>query len=427
MKKFEDILAQCIEDVKAGKSSIEDCLKGHPSVRERLEPLLRIALEIREPPDIKASSGFKVKARVWLMEQIHEREAVTRWPWSRHNHQTKPIPRTRRFSMVRIVVAIALALVALGGGTAYAAQASLPGDALYSLKLGTEQAEMMLPGDDAARAERALSFADRRVEEISALAEKGRSEDLGLAVEKYGYALDMALARTRMAGDEGPAGGNTTALVAEVTARHFSVLDSVYDMVPDEAKEAIAHARNVSMTGHFRALEALAHVNPARGMGINMAAAEGRLNRARETAERGDIEGLENTLQQFEEMAEFGEQISRIAQEVDIEVTRVQELIAEATLLHLEELVDVWQGTPAPAQPAMKRTMANSLARHERAIQALGQRSAEAPASQATPQEIQERERIQERVEQILDDTPPPRLNLPGGVPPGWSCSGCGR
>jgi hypothetical protein len=230
-----------------------------------------------------------------------------------------------------------------------------------------------------------------------------------------------------VAGDDGPATGNITALVAEATARHQSVLDSVYDMVPVEAKEAIAHARNVSMMGHFRALEGLACRNPVRAMEVSMAAAEGRLNRARETAERRDIEGLENALQQFEEMAGFAEQISRMAQEVDMEVTRVEELLAEATSGQLERLVEVWEGAPGQAQPALRRTIVSALARHERAIQASEQRGAEAPASQATPQEIQERERIRERVEQILDDTPPPQVGIPLSAPPGWSCGGCRR
>ena len=48
MKKFENILAQHIEDIEAGKSSIEDCLDKYPSIREQLEPLLRINLEIRK-------------------------------------------------------------------------------------------------------------------------------------------------------------------------------------------------------------------------------------------------------------------------------------------------------------------------------------------------------------------------------------------
>jgi hypothetical protein len=115
LKKFEDILVQCIEDIKAGRSSIEDCLNRYPSVREQLEPLLRIALEIREPPDVKPSPSFKVKARVWLMDQIHGRQAVTKWPWSRYDSQVKPIPYIRRFSMARVIVAaVTICVVVLG-------------------------------------------------------------------------------------------------------------------------------------------------------------------------------------------------------------------------------------------------------------------------------------------------------------------------
>jgi hypothetical protein len=42
------MFAKDIEDIEAGKSSIEDCLDKYPSVREQLEPLLRITLEIRK-------------------------------------------------------------------------------------------------------------------------------------------------------------------------------------------------------------------------------------------------------------------------------------------------------------------------------------------------------------------------------------------
>lgn len=80
MSRFEDILAQCVDDIKAGRSIVEDCVARYPHVREGLEPLLRIALNIRETPDFKPSDSFKARARVRLMEQIHERQAVTRWP-----------------------------------------------------------------------------------------------------------------------------------------------------------------------------------------------------------------------------------------------------------------------------------------------------------------------------------------------------------
>ena len=418
LKKFEDILVQCIEDIKAGRSSIQDCLDRYPSMREQLEPLLKIALEIREPPDVKLSPSFKVKARVWLMEQIHGGQAVTKWPWSRYDSQVKPIPYIRRFSMsmTSVVIAIVLALSALGVGTAYASQSSLPGDTLYPVKLATEQAGMMLVRDDAARAERALSFAYKRVREMVALAEKGRPQDLGLAVEQYGYALNMTLAEIERAGDRGLATGNITALMAEATARHLLVLDEVWDMVPDEAKTAIAHARNISETGHFHALAALAKNNTVRAAEINLAAMEGRLNRIRVRAEH--MEAVEYALQQFEAMAEFSEEISRIAQEVGINITSVEELIATATSIHLEVLADVWEKVPEQAKPAIERVMANLLIRHQRRVQALEQWGVETPPPPVIPERVRERveERIREREQGIPGGTTLPTPGVPAGA-----------
>ena len=122
LKKFEDILVQCIEDIKAGRSSIEDCLDRYPSVREQLEPLLRIALEIREPPDVKPSPSFKVRARVQLMDQIHGKQAVTKWPWFRYDSQVKQILYRSRFSMARVIpaaVAIIVVVVLAVSGVIY--------------------------------------------------------------------------------------------------------------------------------------------------------------------------------------------------------------------------------------------------------------------------------------------------------------------
>ena len=91
LKKREDILVQCIDDIKAGRSGIEDCLSRYPAMREHLEPLLRIALEIREPPDVKPSPTFKIKARVQLMEQIHAKPTVTKRALVRYGSRMKPI------------------------------------------------------------------------------------------------------------------------------------------------------------------------------------------------------------------------------------------------------------------------------------------------------------------------------------------------
>jgi len=156
---------------------------------------------------------------------------------------------------VAVILAIVLTLSAVGG-TAYAAQDSLPGDALYPAKLSAEGLIMMLEGDDVSRAERALNFADKRVREMVALTEEGRPEDLDLAVEKYCYTLNVTLARMEEALNKGGSvAGNIASLVANTMAQHLSTLDGLYAIVPDEAKPAIERAMVEALKCYQRAIQ----------------------------------------------------------------------------------------------------------------------------------------------------------------------------
>ena len=375
LKKIEDILSKCIEDIKAGRSSIEDCLGKYSSIRKQLEPLLRIAIEIQESPDVKPSPAFKVRARVQLMEQIYAKQSVIKWPWVRYINQVKPIPYKRGFNMVRfkmaaIFVAVTLVVFALGGGTVYASQYSLPGGVLYPVKLGTEQARLFVAANNVDRAELYLTFANSRVGEMKALAERERPEKINLAVNGYDEAIGMTIEKMDEARGKGLDIGGVAELVGEATSKHLSVLDEVYDSVPDEAKEAINMAREVSMTGQENALEALARENPVRAMEINLAAMESRLNRAKDKAGENEIEEVENALHQFEELSQFGDEISLIAQELG-EGTSVYQLVASATTIHLEILALVYEKVPEQAKEAIKQAIEESIRGYERAVEAL--------------------------------------------------------
>ena len=360
LKKFEDVLAQCIEDIKAGRCSVEDCLAKYPSISKQLEPLLRIALEIREPPDVKLSPAFKVRARVQLMEQIHARQAVIKWPWLRYTGQVKPIPYKRRFNMVAIIVAVVLAISALGGGTAYASQGSLPGDILYPVKLGTEQARLVLATNDVDKAELYLTFADSRVEEMTALAERGRPEQVNIAVNGYDGAIAMAIEKLADVSGRGLAIADISELVAEATLKHLEVLEGLLETVPDEAVPGIETAIEASQTGYQNALLALAGENPVRAMEINLAAMEGRLSRAKAEADENDIEGVEDAIEEFLALSGFGEEISEIAQGLGMGTTTVEQLVAEATGHHLDVLREVLAIVPEQAKVAIENAIAVS-------------------------------------------------------------------
>jgi hypothetical protein len=154
-----------------------------------------------------------------------------------------------------IILVIVVALSGLGG-TVYAAQDSLPGDALYSVKLGLEEATMMLGGDDLARAERALNFATKRVREMLTLTERERLGDLGVAADKYCCAMNMSQVRMESAlAKGGSLAGNITARVVQAAAGHLPELDGVYNATPEEAKPAMTRAMEQALACYQNAIQ----------------------------------------------------------------------------------------------------------------------------------------------------------------------------
>jgi hypothetical protein len=320
---------------------------------------------------------------------------------------------------VAVILAVVVTLLALGTGAAYAAQDSLPGETLYPVKLGTEQVMMLLSRDEVVKAERALSFTERRMGEIEALVAEGLVQDLDLAVEKYGYALNMALATMERAHNHGLATQNITARVAEAAARHLSILDTVYDMVPDEGKAAIANARQISEMGREDALAALAGNDTMHAAEMNLAAMEGRLNRSKVQAGFGDADEVENALQQFEDMARFSQEIYQIAEETGLNITELAGIVTAATSMHLEVLAELYEEVPEEAKWAVERAMEESFEGYDTIIRALKGIDVDDAQLPVIP------EMTRKRMEDILGWTNAPKARIPTGGSPGYSCPYC--
>ncbi len=56
---IESILDQCLEDIRARRATLAQCLARYPEHAEELKPLLEMALAIEEIPDVKPSDEFK--------------------------------------------------------------------------------------------------------------------------------------------------------------------------------------------------------------------------------------------------------------------------------------------------------------------------------------------------------------------------------
>jgi len=140
-----------------------------------VRPLADLALELRRSLSPAAGEAAR-RARVWAR-------------LSPRLDSARPAPRSGWWTAFRPAFALAsLAIVlvlGLSATTAYASEGALPGDALYPIKRGLEQAQLAVSASSEGDARLEARFADQRVGEIEALAGLGRWDDLTSAVASY--------------------------------------------------------------------------------------------------------------------------------------------------------------------------------------------------------------------------------------------------
>lgn len=174
---------------------------------EMLDPLRR--MPPRNPG--KAADGrraFLRRAEV-LSAEIPAAIPVSETPFQRLNGWISgiinPFRRKERVQMFSILTALVVAVTFVIGGagaTVYAAQGSLPDEALYPVKMFSEEMRVNLAADPQSQVKLLLNFADQRVEEMAALLSQG--EPVPQAVqERLQQQLEYALKTTaRLDGDK---------------------------------------------------------------------------------------------------------------------------------------------------------------------------------------------------------------------------------
>ena len=109
MKK-EEILVNCIEEIRTGKSTIGDCVARYPALEKQLRSLLEIAACLKAD-EVIPSQEFKERARLHLFDETQP--TLTKisnrhfWSW------LEPTP-------VKVLASVFLGVLILavaGGGT----------------------------------------------------------------------------------------------------------------------------------------------------------------------------------------------------------------------------------------------------------------------------------------------------------------------
>ena len=194
---------------------------------------------------------------------------------------------TRRLtSMPAIIIAI---IVALSGGVSVAAQNSLPGDALYPIKVEVNERVMTrLAFSVEASAEVEARLAERRVEEAEKLAASGKlkadvaaklSERFDERAEKVNALIDRLEADGKT-----EAAANVTAMLESTLKVHNAILERL-EAKATEAEKPVAEVRDKVEARAEKAAKARSRIEEKVRSEIEarpdiQAAAEGKMNAA---------------------------------------------------------------------------------------------------------------------------------------------------
>ncbi len=179
------LLDRCLDEVRSGRATPEQCLAAHPEHAHEIEPLLRLALMLRPAavPEPDAGARRRIGARV----QAAMAPARPRRPW-----WGALVPQgARRLAAGAAVALVLLSIISTGGLVAASGQAA-PGDALYPLKQRVEPlATIARREDELARRERR---ATRRLAELETLVRRDDQPRIARATERYTREYNRLLA-----------------------------------------------------------------------------------------------------------------------------------------------------------------------------------------------------------------------------------------
>ncbi|WP_322802377.1 hypothetical protein [Thermoflexus sp.] len=223
---FEEILARCLDEMAAG-ADLEQVVARYPAYAAELRPLLEAALRLREVPVPPPRPQAVRQGRARVIARSRPSRA-SGWGWL----------QGRRWVSALLTAGLILALL-FGGGAlgVQAAEASLPGDPFYGLKLWKESLELTWAewhGDPAPLLVRQL---ERRSEEMETLQRQGRPVHPAVLQRSARLLIRLILLAERH-----PDHPVLRQRALQAIERHQAILLALRDRVPPAARPALERA-----------------------------------------------------------------------------------------------------------------------------------------------------------------------------------------
>jgi hypothetical protein len=245
---MEAVLAESLKALEQGEG-LEAVLARYPEAAVELKALLEMAAWMGAArAAVEPRPGYVRASRARLVERIGQAGAAAPVSWW---ERLGGIFVGRRYATQLAVVVVMLACLVLGSsGIAYASQGTLPGDTLYPVKLGLEQAELLVNQDPVDEVRLHLQFSQNRLDEIEQLVTQGRYQNVHRAVSDYEYQIDQATRQLSSLAVQNPEQAGELALeMGEILAGHSILLRALIAAAPAEVAPEFVRAISVTVVG----------------------------------------------------------------------------------------------------------------------------------------------------------------------------------
>ncbi len=249
--------AKLIEEVARGDRLLEDI--KDPELRETVRLALRLHKDPYSAPDSRTRS--RIRARVLFGLRPHDATMIDRLAVV-FELLGRPTPYAMRVLVVGLIV------IAVAASTALVSAGTVADDALYSVKVTSEQMRLALATSPEDRAVVELSIAEHRLAEATALAALGNEDDAIVATSEYGEHMANAAAELAQVESLEP---DTATLVIQLQQRideHRATAAAVVARLTEDPNTASAAAALAPFAARGNAA---ADLSPAAAIAQNAA------------------------------------------------------------------------------------------------------------------------------------------------------------
>jgi hypothetical protein len=264
MNNFEQRLSECLEALIEGRLTVAECLEMYPEHADALRPHLIAATAFARTADQQPSADWSSRARERFLvasgktlqdameiepEPTFFAAARVRFLMAAQRLRQERVAQPTRTPFfgapMRLVGAVAVTaaiFVGFSGWTVTSADAALPGDWRYPIKLQTERVRLAVALSDDQKRDVKFDIAEERLSEIEALASRGKIIGPGV-LNRFVEQTEPLVAEA----SQGKLDDEDAARLQQVSIRSTQVLAQVKPQVADNATEKLAEAQGVTV------------------------------------------------------------------------------------------------------------------------------------------------------------------------------------